>query len=138
MSSFTLKLITPSGVAFEGETSQVSLPTPEGQITVLANHEPVISLLSPGEIVMQKKGKNQYLATEGGVVEIANHLVKVMADTAESAESLDEAKIEEARKAAETRKANAKDHVDFAAAEVALEKQLAKLRVLKRRRKYKG
>jgi len=137
MSSFTLKLITPAGVTFEGDTSEISLPTPDGQITVLANHEPIISLISPGEIVLQQNGKDHYLATEGGIIEIANNLVKVMADTAESAESLDQAKIEEARLAAKAKLTNAKDHVDFTAAEVALEKQLAKLRVLKRRRKYK-
>jgi len=137
MSVFTLKLITPGGVTFEGDTSEISLPTPDGQITVLANHEPIISLISPGEIVMQKNGKEHYLATEGGIVEIANNLVKVMADTAETAESLDQAKIEEARLAAQQKLREAKDHVDFTSAEVALEKQLAKLRILKRRRKYK-
>lgn len=137
MNFFTLKLITPAGVAFEGKTSEVSLPTPDGQITILANHEPIISLLSPGEIIMKNGDKNQYLATEGGVVEIANNLVKVMADTADSAESLDEVKIEEAREAAKQRMIDAKDHVDFTSAELLLEKQLAKLRVLKRRKKYK-
>ena len=137
MKNFNLKLITPAGVAFEGEASEISLPTPDGQITVLANHEPIISLLSPGEIVMHQNGKPQYLATEGGVVEIANNLVKIMADTAESAESLDEAKIEEAKRAAKIKMTNAKDNLDFASAEAVLEKQLAKLRVLKRRRKYK-
>ena len=98
---------------------------------------PVISLLAPGEIVLKTSGKEHYLATEGGVVEISNNLVKILADSAESAESLDQVKIDEAKKRAEQSLANAKTDIEFADASAALEKQLAKIRVINKRKKYR-
>lgn len=137
MKTFKLKLIAPDGVKYEGEALEASLPTPDGQISILPDHMPVISLLSPGEIVLKTSGKEHYLATEGGVVEISNNLVKILADSAESAETLDQVKVDEAKKKAEASMANAKTDVEFADATAALEKQLAKIRVLKKRKKYR-
>lgn len=138
MSSFKLKLIAPDGVKYEEEATEVTLPTADGHITVLANHMPLISLLRPGEITIKNGVKEHNLATEGGIVEIANNLVKILADTAEDAESLDELKIVEAKKAAEQAKANAKNDVEYTDAAAALEKQLAKLNFLtKRKKKYR-
>ncbi len=137
MNKFTLKLIAPDGVKYEEEADEVVLPTADGQITVLPGHMPVISLLKPGEIIIKNGSKTHELATEGGVVEVSQNLVKVLADTAEDAESMDELKIAEAKKAAEQRLANAKDEVEFTEAAAALEKQLAKLNFLTKRKKYR-
>lgn len=137
MNTFKLKLIAPDGVKYEHEASEVLLPTPDGQIGILANHEPLISLLAPGEITIKYDSKEHYLATEGGIVEIAGNLVKILADTAEDVDSMDALKIEEAKKAAETRLAEAKDDVEYADAYAQLEKQLAKMNILKRRKKYR-
>lgn len=131
---FQLKLVAPDGVKYEAEASEVTLPTPNGQITILPNHMPLVSLLSPGEIIVKNGTKTVELATEGGIVEIFGNLVKVLADTAEGADSLDELKIIEAKKAAEARLAQAKDDVEFTDAAAALEKQLAKLNFLTRRK----
>lgn len=137
MNTFKLKLIAPDGVKYEHEASEVILPTPDGQIGILPNHEPLVSLLAPGEITIKYDGKDHFLATEGGIVEIGNNLVKILADTAESVESLDELKIEEAKKAAQQRLAEAKDDVEYSDAVAQIEKEIARLNVLKRRKKYR-
>ncbi len=134
MKNFSLKLITPVGNAYEGEVSEASIPTPDGQITVLAGHMPVMTLVSPGEIKLKIGSKEHFLATEGGVAYIANNLLKILADTAESADSLDEAKIKEAKEKAQKMLANITDEVEFASMEAHIEKQLAKLSFLKRRK----
>lgn len=137
MKTFKLKLIAPDGIKYEEEATSVSLPTRDGQITVLPGHVALITLLKPGEIVIDNGGKAHELATEGGVAEITGTEIKILADTAEDAQSLDELKIVEAKKAAEKRLAAAKDDVEFADAAAALEKQIAKLNFLtKRRKKY--
>lgn len=133
--SFTLKLIAPDGVKYESEATEITLPTVDGEITVLPNHMPLITLLKPGEIIIKNSSKTVELATEGGIAEITSHLVKVMADTAEEVDDLDELKIAEAKKAAEKRLLEAKSEVDFAEASVAIEKQLAKLNFLQKRKK---
>jgi len=137
MDKFLLKLIAPDGVKYESDAEEVILPTADGQIAILPNHMPLISLLKPGEIIIKNGSKSEELATEGGIVEVTANEVKILADTAEEASSLNELKIVEAKKAAETRLSQAKDDVEFADAAAALEKQLAKLTFLSRRKKYK-
>ena len=137
MKNFILKLISPEGVKYDQEVIQATLPTPNGQITILPNHEPLVALLSAGEILLKIDGKEHVLATEGGIVEIANNTVKILADTAEDIDSLDQLKIEEAKEHAEHLLANAKDDIEHADALAHLEKQLAKLSILKRRKKYR-
>jgi F-type H+-transporting ATPase subunit epsilon len=137
MANFKLKLIAPDGVKYEEMASEVTLPTAAGQITILPNHMPLISLLKPGEIIIKDGNATHELATEGGVVEITNSEVKILADTAEDVHNLDELKILEAKKTAEKRLSTAKNEVEFADAAAALEKQMAKLNFLtKRRKKY--
>ncbi|MEI7792829.1 MAG: ATP synthase F1 subunit epsilon [Candidatus Berkelbacteria bacterium] len=137
MKTFKLKLIAPDGIKYEEDASSVSLPTRDGQITVLPGHVALITLLKPGEIIIDNGGKTHELATEGGVAEITGTEIKILADTAEDAQSLDELKIVEAKRAAEHRLAAAKDDVEFADAAAALEKQIAKLNFLtKRKKKY--
>ncbi len=136
--NFNLKIIAPDGVKYEEEATEISLPTPDGYITILPNHMPLIALLKPGEIIIKNGSKIHELATEGGIVEISNNLVKILADTAEEVNNLNELRIIEAKKAAEERLKNAKDDVEFADAAAHLEKQLAKLSILnKRRKKYR-
>lgn len=130
MKTFNLKLISPTGIKYEAEANSVFLPTPDGVIEILPDHMPLIALLSPGEILIKLNDKTEYLATDGGLVEINDNMVKIIADAAESAENLDEFKILEAKKIAEERLANAKDNVESADAAAHLEKQLSKLRIL--------
>lgn len=135
MNKFTLKLIAPDGVKYEAEASAVKLPTPDGEIEVLPNHMPLVSLLSAGEITIINDNTSKLIATEGGVVEIANNLVKILADTAQEANDLDEMKILEAKKAAQERLANAKDDIEFTEAAAQLEKQIMMAKIASRRKK---
>jgi F-type H+-transporting ATPase subunit epsilon len=128
--TFNLKLIAPSGVKYESEATAVFLPTSEGTIEVLPDHMPLIALLAPGEITIKNGGTEKVLVTDGGMVEIADNLVKILADEAEEAANLDEMKILEAKHAAEDRLANSKDSVEHADATAHLEKQISKLNIL--------
>lgn len=137
MAKFNLKLIAPDGVKYESEADEATLPTEQGQITILPNHMPLIALLCPGEIILKDGGKEHFLVTEGGVVEIADNTVKILADTAEDADSLDQIAVEEARKKAEEALGRSTTDQEFASAYSVLEKQLAKINFMKRRKKYK-
>ncbi|NCN42511.1 ATP synthase F1 subunit epsilon [Candidatus Berkelbacteria bacterium CG10_big_fil_rev_8_21_14_0_10_43_13] len=135
--NFNLKLIAPDGVKYDETATEAILPTDLGQIAILPNHMPLISLLRPGEIIIKNGTKEHHLATEGGIIEVADNVVKILADTAEDADSLDELKIIEAKKAAEQSLRTAVDSVDYANAAAQIEKQLAKLQFINRRKKYK-
>ena len=97
MPKLNLKLITPARTLLEQPVDQVTMDTAEGQITVLANHEPLVSILRPGEFVVRNENKETPITCSGGIIEIfANNLV-VLAD---SAEHIDEIELEQAEKEA--------------------------------------
>lgn len=128
------ELITPEKVAISEEIYEAVLPTEKGQIGVLPGHMPLITLLVPGIISLRRQqndtpDKMEHLATSGGFVQIGNNVVKVMADSAERADELDEAKIEAARAEAQRMAHAAKDDVAYADAVAHLETELARLKV---------
>src|SRR3989338_7557075 len=93
--TFHFSITTPERTLFSAEVEQVSLPTPQGSITVLPHHMPLVSLLAAGELrIKPRDGEEKYLAVSGGCIEVQGDRVVVLADTAEHAEELDEAKIQ--------------------------------------------
>ncbi len=131
------ELTTPERIVLKTEVESVSLPTQQGEITVLPGHVPLVSNLMPGMITIRNGRDEQYLAVSGGFIEVQPRgRVIVLADTAERAEELDMKRIEEAREAARRAIANrrAADDVSSAAAVAALERELARLKVAKKHR----
>jgi len=135
------KIVTPERVVFEEEVDQVTLPTQEGEITVLPNHIPLISVLQAGELVAKKNGKEIAMAVSGGLVEIQKkNELTVLADTAERAEEIDLARAEEARRRAEKLKEEKvrMDETEYAAVAAALEKNLVRIKVAKKHLTRRG
>lgn len=118
---FKLKILTPDSKLFEGEVSSINIPTQAGQITILKNHTPLISLISIGEI----KADYQSFMVQGGVIDIKqspNFEVMILADQKidpDESINLDE-EIQRAKEAMQLKK----DDYDFAIEEGALEKSL--------------
>lgn len=71
-----LKILKLDGIKFEGKVSHVSLPTKDGEITILPNHIPLITILKKGDI----KIEGQEIKVEGGVAEIDGKKVVVLAN----------------------------------------------------------
>lgn len=137
--TITFQIVTPERVVFEAQILQVSIPTENGEITVLPEHLPLVSILKPGVLELKlENNETEVLAVSGGFLEIVKDKVVILADTAEMAHDLNEEKIEEARKAAENIKIEATDDKDFANALGLIEKQLARSKAMKRWRKIKG
>lgn len=132
-----LKIVTPQGISYEQEIDQVSVPTQNGEITVLPKHIPLISALKPGEIRIMTGGHEVSLAVSAGVLEVRPHgNIYILADTAERAEHIDLERAEASRKRAEELLAERQtlEDVEFAFLEAKLEKELARIRV---RKKYR-
>lgn len=131
-----LEIITPEQMVFSGKVSMVTAPGTEGIIGILPNHIPLFSRLEPGELKIVREGrKTSYMALAGGFIQVQLNSVTILADTAERAESINEAKAIEAKKRAESLLSKKLSNVEFIKAEAALRKSLADLKVVKRRRK---
>src|SRR6188474_2774615 len=112
MKSLRFELITPERVVLKDEFDAATVPTREGEITVLPGHVPLVASLAPGMITVLRGGNEQYLAVSGGFIEVQpGSKVIILADTAERAEELELDKVEAARERAE-KLLSEKRHVD--------------------------
>ncbi|HEY4694884.1 MAG TPA: ATP synthase F1 subunit epsilon [Candidatus Nanoarchaeia archaeon] len=129
-----LEIITPEKKVYSGEADQVSLPTSEGEITVLPNHLPLVTEINPGEITIKAAGKIHHLVTGKGFAEVTAKTVSVLTNLAESGGELDEKRIEEAKKRAEEalKEKHLMSEEEYAATAAALEQSLARLRFVRK------
>lgn len=131
-----LKIVTPEKLILEELVEYVSLPTKEGEITILPNHIPLIAPLSSGDIVAFVNGEHLPIALVGGFVEIKNNEeglteVAILADFAEHVSLLSDEVIEKAKiKSEELRKiALNNEVVDFEHFETELERSLTRIKI---------
>lgn len=135
MKKIHLEIVTPEKVIFDGEVDEILLPGPDGEIGVLPNHIPLVSLLKPGELKIKNEGRFDYYSVFGGFVEVRpDSKVVVLASAAEHAEDIDEAQALQAVERAKSLLRERKDEVMFAEASAALERALVRLKVVKRKR----
>ena len=146
--TFLLQMVTPEQIIYQQWVKKLTVPTVEGEITVLAQHTPLVAAITPGEvqIVEFQKGsgseKKRTMAVSEGVVEIKNNTVSLLVQQAERVEELDRQKIETAKKLAEqmiekAHRAGA-DKKEFAVLETGLQREIARLRVYEKYRKRRS
>tara|TARA_X000000368_G_C22689436_1_gene561880 strand:- start:354 stop:590 length:237 start_codon:yes stop_codon:yes gene_type:complete len=76
-----LEIITPEKKAFEGEVASVKFPGISGGFEILNNHAPIISALTKGDIrIITADKKIEHLSINGGVIEMQNNKIVVLAD----------------------------------------------------------
>lgn len=132
MGDLRLKVATPERVLYDGSVTQVSLPTPMGEITILPNHIPLVSVVSPGELRIKIDGHETPLAVSSGVVEISHNVITVLADTAERVEEIDVQRAEEAKARAQQVMAERVSDQEYATAAGSLERHLVRIRLAKK------
>ena len=143
MSQKTIKfeVVTPERVVLKEDALQATVPTRVGEITVLPEHIPLVSILKAGVIeIKNKDGERSVVAVSGGFIDVQRHKIVILADTAERSEEIDLGKAEEAQKRAEKIREDAvhKDDVNFADMTLRIEKELARSSAVKRWRKLQG
>jgi F-type H+-transporting ATPase subunit epsilon len=130
-----LSIITPDQTVYEGAVDSVTLPTSDGEITVLPHHVPIITTVVPGAVIAREAGGEMIFAVSRGVIEVGNDEVRVLSDIADRADLLEEAAVEKARESAE--KLMAEKHADavaFADAAALLDRELGRIRAVRRHR----
>ena len=133
----TLKftIVTPDAVVYSRDVQMVTLPGIEGQIGVLPGHVPLLTQIVPGELIVRdSEGLETFLAVGEGLVEVTGTRVAIVTDMAVAADSIDEAKAEEARQRAAARLRDKLADEELASVNASLARTLAQLRVKRRRR----
>jgi F-type H+-transporting ATPase subunit epsilon len=89
MATFHFDLVSPEKLAFTGEVDQVDVPGVEGDFGVLAGHAPVVAAIRPGILTVTSGGTHQKIIVLGGLAEVSDKGLTVLADVATSIEELD-------------------------------------------------
>jgi F-type H+-transporting ATPase subunit epsilon len=93
MATFHFDLVSPEKLAFSGEVDQVDIPGTEGDFGVLAGHAPVVAAIRPGILTVITGGSKQKIIVLGGIAEVSEKGLTVLAEVATSIDELDRAKF---------------------------------------------
>ena len=101
MTPFSLKIVTPDGLIFDGQAEELVVRTTSGDLGILAGHINCVAPLGMGRATIITDGKRRYAACIGGMVTVVGSEVTLVPTTFEWAESIDAARAEASQKRAE-------------------------------------
>jgi F-type H+-transporting ATPase subunit epsilon len=129
MATIRVDIVSAEGEIHSGEAEMVFAPAKMGEVGIAPRHAPLLTLLKPGEVRVQKPdGEEEAFYITGGMLEVQPHLVTVLADTALRGDQLDEAAALAAQQEAERALEGASQETDVARALAELEEARARYR----------
>jgi F-type H+-transporting ATPase subunit epsilon len=81
----TVSVVSPERTLFEGEAESIVAPAFDGQVGILTNHAPMLTLLGTGELRLTASGGDRKFTVAGGFLEVADNRVRVVTERAEGA-----------------------------------------------------
>ncbi|MBR5362111.1 MAG: ATP synthase F1 subunit epsilon [Oscillospiraceae bacterium] len=130
MSTFSLQIITPEKIFFEGTVQRVIIRTTEGDVGILAKHEKYVAALPSGPVkITMEDGTERLAALSGGAVKVSPAQTAILANAVEWAEDIDVDWAKRSEQDALRRKENSKDQQELEYAEMKLKRALNRLRV---------
>lgn len=142
MKTFIVNIVTPSGVVYDHEAKFLVASTQAGSLGVLPNHAPLISPLNIDALRIDRVDEtgetSDWVAVNGGIIEIRDNVVSVIANSAETEEDIDISRAEDAKQRANAKIQQAKQdkdhHIDLDRAEIALHRAINRLNVANKKR----
>ncbi|HSW58198.1 MAG TPA: F0F1 ATP synthase subunit epsilon [Dehalococcoidales bacterium] len=132
-----LDIVSAERVVFSGDVDIIIAPGHSGQLGILPEHTPLMTILTAGELIARQGSEEYIMSISGGFLEVMPDRVIVLADAAERAEEIDIARAEAARKKAQEQLSHPASKSEAIMAEAALRRALARIEVAERRRKRK-
>ncbi len=134
-----LRVVTPEETLLETKVTEVSVPTIDGEITLLPGHINLITELAEGELRYRVPGsqEDEYLLIFGGVLSLHRDQLMIVAKSAVRAQDIDVARAEAAKKEAEEMLSKKLENVQFAQVKASLRRVMMELELAKKYRKIK-
>jgi len=133
-----VQIVTAEREVFSDENvDMVVAPGSEGVVGILPRHAPLLTTLQPGIVRIKHGGGEDAMSVGGGFLQVARDKVLILADTAERADEVDEARAEDARRRARETLAeavNSGQRLQAEAARTALRREEARIMVVRRHR----
>ena len=124
-----VEVVTAERELYNGEADMVIAPGTEGELGILPRHAALLTTLKVGELVVKLSGAEEPFFVSGGFLEVSDNSVTVLAETAEHAEEIDQARAEEARRRAQELLAQSQSDNERAELLGALERAMARIHV---------
>jgi F-type H+-transporting ATPase subunit epsilon len=125
-------IITPDKKIYSDEATALRVPGHDGYFGVLPGHTPFVAAMKIGEIKVENDGQTHYFSASGGFVEVFPSNVSILAETAESATSVDIERAEASRDRAEKRLQEGRKSWDLDRVHVALSRAINRITVAKK------
>ena len=129
--SFLLRVITPDRVFYENQVQMVEFDTTEGEIGVLPGHIPMTVIIRPGILTITEAGGDKEAALHAGFAEILPDRVTILAEIIEWPDESDEERATAALERAKERLREKASTTDLARAELALQRAVARIEVIR-------
>src|SRR5262249_23635186 len=128
------QLVALSGTKYDDDVYEVILPTLDGEIGVLQDHMPLVSVATTGAIAVRRDTKTSdadrdFFAISGGVIEVSDNTLRVLVDEADNADDINTAEAEAAHERALKMQTEAKDQVSLEHAQQMVDRQAVRLQV---------
>jgi F-type H+-transporting ATPase subunit epsilon len=133
-----VEIVTAERELYSGEADSLIAPGSEGELGILPRHAALLTTLKVGELLIKLSGAEEPFFVSGGFLEVSNNSVTVLAETAEHAEEIDEARAEAARRSAQESLAQAQSDTERAELLGALERAVARIHVAEISRRRSG
>ncbi len=139
MSFFKCDIVSAEGCLFSGILQFIVVAGALGELGISPGHAPLLTAVVPGPVRLTKQdGQEEIFYLSGGILEVQPTIVSILADSALRAKDLDEAKLVEAKRAAEAILSGQKSDIDYGRASAHFAEIAAQLRTLEQIRKKMG
>jgi F-type H+-transporting ATPase subunit epsilon len=133
-----VEVVTAERELYNGEADSLIAPGSEGELGILPRHAALLTTLKAGEMLIKLGGAEEPFFVSGGFLEVSDNKVTVLAESAELAEEIDQARAEAARRRAQEHLAQAQSNVERADLLGALERAVARIHVAEISRRRSG
>ena len=133
-----LEIITAERQVFAEEVDMLIAPGIDGQLGILPQHAPLMTVLQPGELTIRKGGEDTYLAVTGGFLEVLANRVSILADACERSDEIDEGRAQAAVQRAQERVVGQISQVELERALASMRRAQIRLDLVRRRRPRAG
>lgn len=135
MSTMQVAVVTGENEIYRGEAEEVIVSGVDGEMGILPHHATLLTALKAGEMRIKLGGAEEDLFVSGGFLEVYNNTVTVLADAAEHAEDIDQARAEAARRRAQERLIEVQDQRERGIISAELERAVARLHIVETTRR---
>ncbi|MBA9027866.1 MULTISPECIES: F0F1 ATP synthase subunit epsilon [Bacillaceae] len=129
MKTIKVSVVTPDGPVYDAEVEMVSAKAKSGELGIMAGHVPMVAPLDIAAVRLKNEGRTDYIAINGGFLEVRPDVVTILAQSAERAETIDLVRAQSAKERAEKRLRENPDSIDIKRAELALKRAINRINI---------